>query len=431
MRRRLLVPAALAVALGLAACEGDVPAPPDPTTSGADEESGLYAGPELAAEDLRAASNALGPVLLAADSNLVNAVVSPASLTLALATLGAGASNEAAAQFDEVLGSHGAPLLEAAEALRAGQDHYEGEPVVDPDEPPAVPLMHIADHLVVDDEAQIEQRYLDLTQQVGGAEISPTDFGDSAASKSLLDEWVNLHTGGLIPQSAIIPTPDMRLVIQNAVLFSARWESEFDQSRTFEDTFYLLDGSTVSTELMHGTLYVPLAEVDGWSAIELPYTEGFATIVILPPRGSDPLAEGPEAVAGRIEGLRTALAGESDEATVVTLPVLELASQLDLKEALTAAGLGAMFDGDGEPFRGISTAETLFVSQAAQQGVMIVNEAGTTAAAVTEFGMEATAAPDPEEPRVFTVDRPFLLTITSQADGWDLFQAVVRNPTVG
>ena len=425
--RRIVIPAlATAVALGAAACT-DSPEPPETPepTETATHGAATSHGPALLPEDLLAASNALGPVLLAADPEAVNAVVSPASLTLALASLGAGATNEAATEFDAVLGSHGTPLVEAAAALSSGLDPYDGEPVVEPGDPPATPLVHVADHLVLDDDLTPEQSYLDLLTTVGGAELSTTDFAEPS-SKDLLDEWVNLHTGGLIKESGITPDADLRLVIQNAVLFSARWQVEFDPNGTAPRTFTILDGTTVEPESMHDTLWVPYAEDQGWEAISLPYSEGFHTMVILPPVGEDPLSGGPEAVVERIDALSAMLADAGDEETVVQLPVLELTGDLQLADALTGAGLGDVFDPDTAPLDGI--AADLFVSQAVQQGVLIVNERGTTAAAITELGLAGTAAPG-GEPRQFVVDRPFLLTVTQDDGGWHLFQTVVRDPT--
>ncbi len=437
MRKRAAPLATVALATSLAACGGEVPAPPPATpgsdvTTPSDPVSNSTPPPTdpvsvLAAEDLVTASNSLGTLLLVADPDAVNAIVSPASLTLALSSLGAGVTNEAAAQFDAIFGAHGAPLLETARELAATISQFDGEPVVDTTEPPEVPLVHIADHLVLDDQLQPVQDYLDLLQEVGGAELSLTDLA-SPEAKDLLDEWVNLHTGGLIERSAIVPTEDSRLVIQNAVLFSARWQSEFAEEGTSPQPFHRLDGSAVSTDMMHATLYVAYVEQDGWTAISLPYTEGFTTYVILPPDGVDPMGEGREAVDQRIRSLEAALSGAHTEETAIALPVLDLASDLELKDALDEAGLSEIFSPTGSPLAGISAAEDLYVSQVAQQGVLVVNEAGTTAAAVTEIGMDVAAAPG-NDPLVFEADRPFLLTVTHQETGWDLFQAVVRDPT--
>lgn len=419
MRNTVLLVSALS--LLLAACSGDSSGPRDrdsDSTTGGEGEA-------LSGEDLLAASNSLGHTLLAHAPEAENALVSPASLTLALSSLGAGASNEAAGEFDQVLGAHGQPLLEAAASLATMLDPYDGEPAANPDSPPATPLVHVADHVVLDDELDTEQDYLDLLTEVGGAELSITDFGGGEA-KPLLDEWVSHHTAGLIEESAIVPTDDMRLVIQNAVLFSARWATPFDPDMTFPRPFTAPSGQ-IEAESMFETLHVAYAEQDGWEAIALPYSEGFTSIVILPPGGSDPLAEGPEAVAARVESLKAALEAAAAEETVVQLPVLELSNTPALEPALESAGLGAIFTGDGDPFAAISAAERLFVSQASQQGVLIMNEEGTTAAAVTELGMEATSAPG-GEPREFIVDRPYLLTISQNETGWDLFQAVIRNP---
>jgi len=113
---------------------------------------------------------------------------------------------------------------------------------------------------------------------------------------------------------------------------------------------------------------------------------------------------------------------------MLTVPTLDLRSEIDLRPLLPELGLstlpGCAADADlsgiaGEP-------GDLCVGQAAQQAELKVDEAGTVAAAVTEIGVQVVSAPRVEAEYVF--DRPFLFTVSHDDTGWPLFLAAVRDP---
>jgi serine protease inhibitor len=188
----------------------------------------------------------------------------------------------------------------------------------------------------------------------------------------VLDAWVNEHTGGLIEESAIEPDPLLRLVLQNAILLAARWETPFQESTTSDEDFTGPDG-TAPTEMLHGTESWTYATHDGWAAVRLPYADAFHADVLLPPSGTDPAEITPET----LDALLVALDTEG--------PVL-------------------------------------------QQAYLSLDEDGTVAAAVTEIGME-TSGLAPSAPAVrMTVDHPYLLRIAHTETSLPLFLTAVRSP---
>lgn len=350
-----------------------------------------------------------------------NALVSPASLSFALALLAEGARGETAASLDAALGAAGADRTSAYNALAGALTRYDGDPgVVRDDELPDRPLLHLANQAVLDDELAVEQDYLDALATSFDAGVQRTDLG-SGDGKAVLDAWVDEHTGGLIEESAIDPDPMLRLVLQNAVLLAARWDTPFEEGST-RDVDFTGPAGTRPIEMLHGTAPWSYAERDGWAAVRLPYSEAFHADVLLPPHGTDPAEVSP----GTLAALTGALDAEAPRAVELTMPSLELRPPvLDLAPALEEAGLGGLF---GKPdLSGITTAEPVRLSQAWQQAYLRLDEEGTVAAAVTELGVEAGSAV-PEQAVPMLVDRPYLLRIAHTETALSLFLAAVRSP---
>ncbi len=72
------------------------------------------------------------------------------------------------------------------------------------------------------------------------------------SGKAALDAWAKEHSGGLVPESSIVPEPDLRLVLQDAIVLAARWEQPFPAALTEPDQFTLLSRA----EVLHDTALV-------------------------------------------------------------------------------------------------------------------------------------------------------------------------------
>lgn len=366
------------------------------------------------------ASDALGLDVLAGTDPSSNIVFSPASAVVALGMLAEGATNAGADELAELLGSSGDARSEAINALIGTLAPFEGDPAsVDDEELPDSPLLHLANNIVLDDQATPDPSYLARLAKYYDAGVGVTDLSSEEGGQAL-DAWVREHTGGRIEESAIDPDPDLYLVLQNAVLLAARWQQEFDPNSTAQGEFTSATGQVQTADLMNDLQDLRYAEVDGWSAVELPYQEGFVARFVLPPVGTDPAS-----LDTTMAALDTGLDAAAPSSVAITLPRFDIRSRIDLGAALGALGLTAIFDAGSQSFEGISTDVPLYVGQAVQQATITVGEQGTIAAAVTEIGVMAGSAPLTPE-HTFVADRPFLMVVAEAATGWDLFQTVVR-----
>ena len=78
----------------------------------------------------------------------------------------------------------------------------------------------------------------------------------------------------------------------------------------------------------------------------------------------------------------------------------------------------------------MTNANPIDIKQAVQQAIMLVDEEGTVASAVTEIGGRAGAAPGmiPEQPIDIIADRPFYLVIGDVETGTPLFLSRISDP---
>lgn len=353
-----------------------------------------------------------------------NSVASPLSLLLALSMLGEGATGEAANQIDKAWGVSGddrsrltAALITSLGAYDEGLADFDGK-----GSPPERPLLHIANRMVADDEFEPSSAFLERLATYHDAPLGRVDLASTKAS-DFLDAWVNEHTAGLIPTSAIQPKPELRLVFQNAVLFAASWEEPFSKESVFDDTFSLADGRNIQVPAIHASRSVRYARSGDWQAIQLDYTDGFTAEIVLPPEGTDPASLPADQLAQLMKDLR----GREVE-LIIMFPTLDIQTKNDLLDDIQELGMGALLIPDAKPLTGIAnTDDPLYLNQAIQQATLRVDADGTVASAVTEFGVETLAAPG-ETPQAFLVDRPYLFLVHHEESGIPVFLAAVRNP---
>lgn len=369
--------------------------------------------------DLVAAADALALDLLAGAGDGTT-VTSPASLQVTLSMAAEGAEGQTLAELEALVGASGQARTDGMNALTGALDDLGGDPaVVREDELPDTPVVHRASRLLLDDSLTVEPPFVDVLARSYGAPAQTTDLADDGAQQ-VLDMWVEEQTGGLVPRSAITPGPDLLLVLQDAIVLAARWEQPFSAELTQPHPFTLGSGEEVEVDMMStgGPQSLAYAELDGWQAVRLPYAGGrLAADVVLPPEGGAPTDLAAPVLREILDGLDT---GEPTD-LLLRMPTVEARSTLDVLPLLAERAPSALQGGFGR-----ITDQPLWISQVVQQGVLVVDEDGTLAAAVTEMGMAGSA---PSEPPVeLVVDRPYLVRIADGRTGWPLFVTHVADP---
>ena len=429
-RRSLLALAALAPTASalLASCSSS--ATGTPLTSTVTRETVSLDSVRTSLADAVTACDELGAQLLnhlLTQSPGTNALASPLSLALALALVADGATDATTQGYDKLLGVSGQERDQTWSAVQTALNRNDRSlDGFDPGKPPETPLVHVANHVVVVDrkDLTVSQTYLDTVLRWFSAQIEKVPLGDLADN---LSKWADKNTAGLIKKTGIQVTGDTALVLQNALLFAAQWDTPFKAEDTREGTFTRADGSTTQTKFMHGTRIIPYAYGQGWAAVRLGYQggeldgQGLAMDVVLPTQGTSPADLPPATWAQASAALDQAAAGSDQNEVKIVLPKLDLTSgPVELLEMLKALGL------DTSSLDGIALG--LSISQVVQQVRLLVDEEGTVAAALTEVGLTAGAAPDQSKPIDFVVDHPYVLRLRDLATGTTLVQAAIMGP---
>ena len=411
---------ALGAVMGLAACAAQAP----PELLKADGVERASVDREAFPEELatfRDSALRLGDALLASGEG--NVIASPGSLLIALAMLRAGASGEAAAEMDAVLGLPVADRDQAMNALLASLEEYDGDPgSVDEENPPAKPLVHTANGLFVDKNVSTGRGYLDALAEHYGTGVHPVDFRDEAVTKPAIDAWVNKNTGGRIEKAPAPYDPNNTFSLLNAVYFAAAWDVPFDAEATSDEPFTTAAGGTIDVPMMHSMQEMAYAEGPGWQAVDLPYGEGFVMRLVLPAEDSDGGAAALK--ADRLADVARALDAADPEDVDLALPTWDHKSHFDVRAILEQLGLEKTLNTTRD-FDAIQ--QGLMITQAAQDANITVAEKGTVAAAVTQINGMATSVP-PEPARSISFNRPFHYQIVHVGTGLPLFMGKVADP---
>ena len=209
------------------------------------------------------------------------------------------------------------------------------------------------------------------------------------------------------------------LVLTNAVFFKGSWSSPFAEADTKQCRFASSDGKTSPCWMMRRSDQLMWAEVDNVEILEMPYSGGHLSMVVVLPRpGGLPELERNLDAAHWQQWLQRL---EMTHLTI-RIPRFKVEGDFKLAERLQFLGMRRVFGGGAELGAMTETAESAFVSDCLHKAVVEVNEQGTVAAAATAVVMTRGLS------RTFEADHPFLFAIRDQATGTILFLGRVERP---
>lgn len=271
--------------------------------------------------------------------------------------------------------------------------------------------------------------FLNQSKEFYGAGLNQVDYrGNPEGARKTINDWVEKQTNSkitdLLPKGAV--TPDMRLILTNAIYFKGDWAAQFDKDSTNpNDTFHLAAGGTTTVPMMNRTGSYKYFEGSGFQALTLPYKGNDLSMVVLLPRQANGLPALEKSLTAETIAQWTTQ-GNAREVQV-GLPKFKMTSMFSLGEQLKALGMALPFTPRAD-FSALCTSDQLFISSVVHKAFVDVNEEGTEAAAATGVLMQTTAMRQPVQPVVFRADHPFLFVIRDNRSGAVLFLGRVANP---
>ncbi|WP_284640043.1 serpin family protein [Paenibacillus silviterrae] len=346
-----------------------------------------------------------------------NVILSPVSLSTAMAMTYNGSEGETKAAMATFLGWQDLPL----EQLNGGYKKLEALLR----EPGSRVKLNTANSLWLNNKWKFHDSFLDTVRSSYEAEVRSLDLQGKNAVGTI-NGWVNKKTNHRIPSLLTNPLPpEAVMVLVNAISFQGGWKHEFDPSLTREGVFKLAGGGEKKVPLMSLGQQLEYLETDEAEAVRLPYGDGQMAMLLIVPKEGVRL----DAVQAKLRQDPTpwqqrypAIPGD------LRLPKFKAEYGAELREELEAMGMKLPFDRTKADFSAMAPSPpNLFIGQIVHKTFLEVNEKGTEAAAATAVLMEAGSAP-PKQRFSLTVDRPFFFAIEDRQTGAWLFMGSIYEP---
>ena len=262
-------------------------------------------------------------------------------------------------------------------------------------------IVKLANCLLVNNIAPLRDTF--LAQVNGLALISNEDFSDPETVVNKANSFIAEKTNGLITNVLSTATVDQRtmMILIATIYFKAQWKNAFKIKRTRMLPFNGNDA--IQVPMMSGTFECFYGCDDVVQMIELPYTDENFTMGFILPRSKEASMDVCYPYIGSVD-LR-----ETD--VCVSIPKFTQRTKLDLVEILKKEGVRDLFTSECKLDGMFEDSRNIYVSQILHEAVVIVDEEGTEAAAVTAVVFSRESCRQPSKPITFTADRSFIFYI--------------------
>jgi serpin B len=355
--------------------------------------------------------------VLKAEEPEENVMISPLSVSLALAMTYNGADGDTKEAMEKTLELSGLTVDEINENYKMLIDALAS---VDPKV-----LMSIANSIWYKHTFEVEQDFINVNQNYFYAEVSPLDFYDPDAVTTI-NNWVADKTNDKITEILDKIPRDAVMYLINAIYFKGIWKYEFDESDTEEKPFYLSDGTTKDVPMMVQEASFNYLSNDIIQAVEMQYGAGNYSMIILLPQSNKTLDDIIDRLSNENWNRWLSEFYEAEKVQI-HLPRFKFEFEDSLNNELINMGMGIAFDQFNADFSKINPNGGLFISRVIHKTFIEVNEEGTEAAAVTlvEICREISGI---ETDIHFYVNQPFIFAIKEKYTNAIIFMGKVMEP---
>jgi len=272
--------------------------------------------------------------------------------------------------------------------------------------------MHLSNNPVLPSFTQTDQNFYGAT------------VGDLSGAPANVNSWVDTETNGLITQ--MLPNGDysgLVALIANVIYFKGPWTTAFDPSQTVAAPFTLVDGTQVSSQMMHQSGSYAYLQGANFQAVRLPYGQGrLSMLIVLPNSSADFNSFVAGITAATLNGWIGQLQGSPGS---IAVPRFTSAYGASLPSALSALGMGiALCSSNSADFSAL--APGVCVSDVEHRTIVEVDETGTVAAGATTITVTPTVAMTGQF--TMTMDHPFFYAIQDDQTGELLFIGTLVDP---
>lgn len=347
-----------------------------------------------------------------------NTVLSPYSISVALAMTYGGAASETEKQMREVMhyGNNDEAFHAAYSQLIKDIGALDGDGIE----------LITANALWAQKDYEFKKAYFKNTGKYYGAGLQYADFRQEVEKARIaINAWVEKETKNKI-NNLLVPgvLNDLtRLVLVNAIYFNGKWDKPFDPKKTTAMDFWFDTETGTRANFMVTEEKFNYLGNEELEMLEMPYAGGKASMLLVLPvkkDGLDALLAGFDIT--KVENLSLQMRAEKVR---LFLPKFNTTAEFELSEALQKLGMKDPFTNDAD-FSLMTGKRDLQIDKVIHKAFVGVDEAGTEAAAATAVVIrEKSAQISISE---FRADHPFLFLIRDKTTGTILFMGCIRDP---
>jgi serpin B len=254
-----------------------------------------------------------------------NTMISPLSVSLALAMTYNGAVGKTKTEMEKTLKLNGLTteqINKAYKALVAALQSADADVGLE-----------IADAIYYRQELKVKADFVSVNKEYYDASVSPLNFNSTDALKTI-NGWVAKKTHDKIPTIIDSIDPDLVMILLNAIYFNGVWKNKFGEKLTHSLPFTFGDGSRKDVAQMNQETALGYTSNDLFSAVNLPYGNGQYQMTILLPSAGKKTKDVISALNN--ENWITWMKSFNKENNVVlTMPRFKFAWEMKLNDILT------------------------------------------------------------------------------------------------
>ena len=231
-----------------------------------------------------------------------------------------------------------------------------------------------------------------------------------------VNDWCREHTNGKITKLIDSLSPDIQIVLLNAIYFYSDWENQFEEVYTRKKNFKNADKSISQVDMMYQRLeYIKYYEDETIQMIELPYKDNNnLSMIIILPREDKYSSSYDYLNKENIDFTKLVNNLSKVEEVYFHFPRFEFEYSIQLKDVLKDINMVSAFTTNAD-FSNINSTISLYVSEIIQRTYIKVTETGTEAAAVTSGMGEVGSAGPPEITYNMNVNHSFIYMIRDKS----------------
>ena len=344
-----------------------------------------------------------------------NTMISPMSVSLALAMVYNGTEGNTKTQMEQMLHKAGMTpedINQSYKDLIAALISHD----------PKVELS-ISNAIFYRNTFPVKDAFKTTNQNFYQAKVAGLDFTKTVETLNTVNGWVNTNTKGKIDKIIEQVKAEDIMYLLNAIYFNGEWKYQFDTKETKDLSFTKEDKTTTLVPTMMIEKSFNYYSHQSFQLIEMPYGSGkFSMLIFLPASGKN---TNDVILMLTAENVNDWVQQMTEQKKEVFLPKFEFKFDNSLKDELAALGMTDAFNEAKANLSGISDAAKLVISEVMHKTYIKVDERGTEAAAVTGITVGVTSMPVDNS---FRVDHPFVFAIREKDTQAILFIGKVMDP---